>query len=183
MRFAQIRSMDISDGEGIGVAIYTQGCNQHCPQCHNPETWDLNAGEEYTGEHQKIILELMNKSYINHLAILGGEPLLPRNLISLITLCQESKRLYPNKKIWCWTGYKWNDILTSKLLDYKSDEDYQNLKLLLFDYIDVLITEPFEIDKKDITLKWRGSANQMVIDLKATLHQDNPLNKPILYCE
>lgn len=183
MRFAQIRSMDISDGEGIGVAIYTQGCNQHCPQCHNPETWDLNAGEKYTNKHQKKILELMDKSYINHLSILGGEPLLPRNLNALINLCEESKRLYPNKMIWCWTGYRWDNITSLKLSDYKSEEDYQNLKQLLFDYIDILVTEPFEIDKRDITLKWRGSTNQMVIDLKATLNQDNPLNKPILYCE
>lgn len=167
MKLAQIRSMDISDGEGIGIAIYTQGCSQRCKGCHNPETWDLNAGEEYTEEHEKTILDLMSKNYINHFSILGGEPLLSRNIKKLTKLCKDIKALYPDKKIWCWTGYHWKDI--------RQKQELQEL----FQYIDILVTEPFEIDKRDITLKWRGSSNQMVIDLQKTIEQD----KLILYCE
>lgn len=198
MRFAQIRSMDISDGEGIGVALYTQGCTSCCKGCHNPETWDLNSGEEYTEDHEIIILDLMSKKYINHFSILGGEPLLPRNLKELIKLCKNIKTLYPNKKIWCWTGYHWKQIFRSYLkrineynkpnrlfeyygiIGYNTD-DMDNLREL-FQYIDILITEPFKIDQRDINLKWRGSKNQMVIDLQATLKQEK-LDKPILYCE
>lgn len=167
MKLAQIRSMDISDGEGIGVAIYTQGCSQHCKGCHNPETWSMEDGFEYTEEYKQILLDLINSPHINHFSILGGEPFLSRNLDDLTKLCKDIKTLYPNKKIWCWTGYHWNDI-------------YQKQELQeLFQYIDILVTEPFEIDKRDITLKWRGSSNQMVIDLQKTIEQD----KLILYCE
>lgn len=109
----------------------------------------------------------MSKNYINHFSILGGEPLLSRNIKKLTKLCKDIKTLYPDKKIWCWTGYHWKDI-------------YQKQELQeLFQYIDILVTEPFEIDKRDITLKWRGSSNQMVIDLQKTIEQD----KLILYCE
>ena len=113
----------------------------------------------------------MNKNWINHLSILGGEPLISRNLSDLISLCKRAKETYPDKKIWLWSGYEWEKII-----------EREDVKPIL-QYIDILVAGPYIDEQRDITLKWRGSSNQVVIDLKATLHQDNPLNKPILYCE
>lgn len=164
MRFASIRNMDISDGEGIGVAIYTQGCPIHCFNCHNPQTWDYESGTEYTKEHEDLIINLMNKNWINHLAILGGEPLIDRNLNDILSLCKRSKETYPDKKIWLWSGYTWEKII--------EHED-------ILQYINVLVAGPYIDEQRDITLKWRGSANQEVIDVRESLNQ----NKKILYCD
>lgn len=156
--------MDISDGEGIGVAIYTQGCPIHCFNCHNPQTWDYESGTEYTKEHEDLIINLMNKNWINHLAILGGEPLIDRNLNDILSLCKRSKETYPDKKIWLWSGYTWEKII--------EHED-------ILQYINVLVAGPYIDEQRDITLKWRGSANQEVIDVRESLNQ----NKKILYCD
>lgn len=164
MRFASIRNMDISDGEGIGVALYTQGCPIHCKNCHNPQTWDYESGTEYTKEHEDLIINLMNKNWINHLAILGGEPFIDRNLNDILSLCKRSKETYPDKKIWLWSGYTWEKII--------EHED-------ILQYIDVLVAGPYIDEQRDITLKWRGSANQEVIDVRESLNQ----NKKILYCD
>lgn len=166
MRFASIRNMDISDGEGIGVALYTQGCPIHCKNCHNPQTWDYESGTEYTKEHEDLIINLMNKNWINHLAILGGEPLIDRNLNDILSLCKRSKETYPDKKIWLWSGYEWEKIIERE--DVKS----------ILQYIDILVAGPYINEQRDITLKWRGSANQEVIDVRKSLNQ----NKKILYC-
>lgn len=177
MRFASIRNMDISDGEGIGVALYTQGCPIHCFNCHNPQTWDYESGTEYTKEHEDLIINLMNKNWINHLAILGGETLISRNLSDLFSLCKNSKENYPDKKIWLWSGYEWDNIINYDIPNY-TNEDKQKLKELLL-YIDVLVAGPYIDKQRDITLKWRGSANQEVIDVRKSLNQ----NKKILYCD
>lgn len=108
----------------------------------------------------------MNKDWINHLSILGGEPLISRNLSNLISLCKCSKETYPNKKIWLWSGYEWEKII-----------EQEDVKPIL-QYIDILIAGPYINEQRDITLKWRGSANQEVIDVRKSLNQ----NKKILYC-
>lgn len=181
-KLAKIDKCECCNGNDVGMSVYFFGCNIRCPSCFNQELWDLNSGKDFCMEDKKEILENISKPYIKRITWLGGESLLARNLITILNVSEDIKTLYPDKQIWLYTGYKWEDITKSNIPEY-TEEDYQNLKQLLFDYIDVLVTEPFEIDKRDITLKWRGSTNQMVIDLKATLHQDNPLNKPILYCE
>lgn len=108
----------------------------------------------------------MNKDWINHLSILGGEPLISRNLSDLISLCKRSKETYPNKKIWLWSGYEWEKII-----------EREEVKSIL-QYIDILVAGPYIDEQRDITLKWRGSANQEVIDVRKSLNQ----NKKILYC-
>lgn len=186
MRFASIRSMDISDGEGIGVALYTQGCPIHCKGCHNPQTWDYDFGEEYNEFYEKTILDLMSKQYINHFSCLGGEPLISRNLKPLIKLFKDIKTLYPEKKIWVWSGYTWElitrtaykDNLNIATIPNYTNEDRENLKILL-QYIDVLVAGPYIDEQRDITLKWRGSSNQKVIDVQKTLEDD--LNSIVYY--
>ena len=180
-KLAKIDKCECCNGNDVGMSVYFFGCNIRCPSCFNQELWDLNSGKDFCTEDKKEILKNISKPYIKRITWLGGESLLARNLTTILNISEDIKTLYPDKQIWLYTGYKWEDITKLNIPEY-IEEDYQNLKQLLFDYIDILVTEPFEIDKRDITLKWRGSTNQMVIDLKATLKQEK-LDKPILYCE
>ena len=110
MRYAQIRKMDISNGEGCGVSIFTQGCPIRCQNCHNNSIWNFNGGKEWTKESEQLILELMDRPQITRLSILGGEPLLEQNVQDLARLCMQVKQTWPQKKIWLWSGYLWEDI-------------------------------------------------------------------------
>ena len=157
MKYAKIRKMDISNGEGVRVSLFVQGCSFHCKNCFNQETWDFNGGKEFTTAEIQKIIELANKDYIAGLSVLGGEPLHPNNIESISMLCEYFKFKYPEKSIWVWTGFKYEDII-------KMENNYN-----IFNYIDVLIDGQFEEDKKDLTLKWRGSSNQRVIDVQKTL--------------
>lgn len=105
MRYAQIRKMDISNGEGIGVALFVQGCPIHCPGCFQPETWDFNGGKEYNAEIEAQIFNLLKPNYITRFSILGGEPLAQQNILELFLLCSQIKEQYPTKEIWLWSGY------------------------------------------------------------------------------
>ena len=165
MRYNKIRKMDISDGPGVRVSIFMQGCTFNCKNCFNPETHDFNGGKEFTTAEIQKIIELANKDYIAGLSVLGGEPLHPNNIESVSMLCQYFKFKYPKKSIWVWTGFKYEDIL-------KMGKNYN-----IFDYIDVLVDGQFEEDKKDLTLKWRGSSNQRVIDCKKSLAENKIILK------
>ena len=160
MRYAKIRKMDISNGEGVRVSLFVQGCSFHCKNCFNQETWDFNGGKEFTTEEVGKIIELANKDYIVGLSVLGGEPLHPNNIESVSMLCEYFKFKYPEKSIWLWTGFKYEDIL-------KMENNYN-----IFNYIDVLVDGQFEEDKKDLMLKWRGSSNQRIIDCKKSLAEN-----------
>ena len=160
MRYAKIRKMDISNGEGVRVSLFVQGCSFHCKNCFNQETWDFNGGKEFTTEEVDKIIELANKDYIVGLSVLGGEPLHPNNIESVSMLCEYFKFKYPEKSIWLWTGFKYEDIL-------KMENNYN-----IFNYIDVLVDGQFEEDKKDLMLKWRGSSNQRIIDCKKSLAEN-----------
>ena len=157
MKYNKIRKMDISNGEGVRVSLFVQGCSFHCKNCFNQETWDFNKGKEFTTIEVNKIVQLANKDYINGLSILGGEPLHPKNIESVSMLCEYFKYKYPYKTIWLWTGFRYEDIL-------KRENNYN-----IFNYIDILVDGQFEEDKKDLTLKWRGSSNQRVIDCKKSL--------------
>ena len=164
MHYNRIRKMDISNGPGIRVSIFFQGCPFHCENCFNKETWDFVLGKEFTNEVIDHILELANKSHITGLSILGGEPMHPINIQGTKELSKKFKEKYPNKNIWCWTGYLYEDIKDETVLNY----------------IDVLIDGQFKQSEFDPNLKWRGSKNQRIIDIKKTkengkliLHPDN----------
>ena len=150
--------MDISNGAGIGVSLFTQGCNLRCKGCFNPETWDFAAGKEFTDESINTIIDLLDNEHMSRLSILGGEPLSNCNLFMLSKLIQKTRTKYPDKTIWLWSGYTWE-----KLQEKRKDNNYLNFILNNLDYI---VVGPFIEEKKDLTLKWRGSSNQRIIQLK-----------------
>lgn len=174
MRYASIRDMDISNGQGLGVSLFVQGCYFHCKNCFNSETWDFNGGKEWTTEIKEKFLKLIDRDYIERVTILGGEPLVDQNVESVLNLVKEIREKFPKKKIWIYTGYKWNAILYPVVTDDFNLERDRILQIRrdILNYIDVLVDEKFEDDKKDLTLKWKGSSNQHVIDVKRSLEED-----------
>ncbi len=164
MRYSKIRKMDISNGPGIRVSIFFQGCAFHCKNCFNPETWDFNKGEEFNDEVIDHILDLCDKSHIVGLSILGGEPMHPNNIEGSTKLAKAFKERFPDKTIWSWSGFLF-------------DKDLKDKEIM--NYIDVLVDGQYIDDLHDPTLKWRGSSNQRVIDVKKSLNN----NKIILYNE
>ncbi len=162
MRYNTIRKMDISNGPGVRVSIFMQGCHFHCKGCFNENTWDFNGGEEYSDETINRVLELSSADYIVGLSILGGEPMHPKNIEGTTKLAKAFKEKYPKKNIWVWSGYLFDKDLSDKEV---------------MKYIDVLVDGTFKIDLFDPTLKWKGSSNQRVIDVKKSLKN----KKVVLY--
>ena len=150
MRYNLIRKMDIANGPGVRVSIFMQGCIFHCKNCFNKETWDFEGGQEFTDDTINKVLELCNKPEVKGLSILGGEPMHPTNIEGTTKLAKAFKEKYPEKTIWTWTGFKYEDI---------KDKD-------VFNYIDVLVDGQYKDELHDPTLKWKGSSNQRVIDIK-----------------
>ena len=150
MRYNLIRKMDISNGPGVRVSIFMQGCSFHCKNCFNKETWDFEGGQEFTDDTINKVLELCNKPEVKGLSILGGEPMHPTNIEGTTKLAKAFKEKYPEKTIWTWTGFEYEDI---------KDKD-------VFNYIDVLVDGQYKDELHDPTLKWKGSSNQRVIDIK-----------------
>lgn len=159
MKYAQIREIDITNGSGIGVALFTQGCPYHCKNCFNPETWDFNKGMVWTKEIENKIIELLKPEYITRLTILGGEPLIERNIEPITALLKRVKGTYPDKQVWLYTG---GDF-----------EVLEGLYEEIFQYIDILIDGRYVDDLRDYKLKWRGSSNQRIIDVQASLKSGN----------
>jgi anaerobic ribonucleoside-triphosphate reductase activating protein len=165
IRYAQIREMDISNGEGIGVSLFTQGCSFHCKNCFNQKTWDYDKGKEWTKKIENKFLQLIDKSHITRVSFLGGDPLYSKNLNKIIELCNKIKKIYPNKVIWLYSGYKFEDIVS----------DIQRKNILK--YIDILVDGQFINKLKNLNLKFRGSSNQRIIDVQKSLKE----NRIILY--
>ena len=164
MKYAQIREMDVTNGNGIGVALFTQGCPYHCKNCFNPETWDFNKGTDWTKETENKIIELLKPEYITRLTILGGEPLIERNIEPLTALLKRVKVIYPDKQVWLYTG---GDF-----------EVLEGLYEEIFQYIDILIDGRYIDDLRDYKLKWRGSSNQRIIDVQASLKSGDVIFSP-----
>ena len=153
MRFAQIRKEDISNGPGIRVSLFVQGCNRHCDGCFNPETWDYNKGQIFNRRIQELFLDLGKEKKITGFSILGGEPLDQDE--RMLELIKRIKERYPDKTIWMWTGHTYEDL---------TDKQMEIVKL-----IDVLVDGPFIISQKCPGKRFRGSMNQRIIDIKKTL--------------
>ena len=158
MRYNKIRKMDISDGPGIRVSIFMQGCAFHCKNCFNPETHDFNGGKEFTEDTIDKVLELCDNNTIEGLSILGGEPMHPTNIEGTKRLAKAFKEVYPNKTIWVWSGFLF-------------DRDLKNEEVL--SYIDVLVDGQYVDELHNPTLKWKGSSNQRVIDVQKSLKCGN----------
>lgn len=178
MRYAQIRSMDISNGEGVGVSLFTQGCPFHCFNCFNSEAWDFNGGKEWTEETKNRFLELIDRPYIKRVSILGGEPLADQNLDGILSLTKEIRLLFPDKTIWLYTGFTFEKLLSPLLLNQLPTPE-ENKRIEIIRSIDVLIDGEYVDEQRDITLKWRGSKNQRAIDIQKSLAE----RKVILYCD
>lgn len=166
MRYADIHKMNISDGPGIGVSLYVQGCALHCPGCFNEGTWDFDGGKEYTNDTMDTILDLLKPEWMTRLSILGGEPLCPANykeLIKLTYLAHEENKDKPNFKVWMWTGRTYENLMAE--INSEPDRKHPHLLKLVLKGVDYLVDGPFIQDKKDLTLKWRGSSNQRIIAL------------------
>lgn len=162
MRYNTIREMDVSNGKGIGVSIFTQGCNQHCPGCFNPETWDFNGGQEFTYKELYDIKTLLDRPHISRLSILGGEPMLPQNYQDISDIIRISCGIDHPIKVWVWTGRTFEDIYQEAC-----DTKDENLAYIL-DNADYLIDGSFIQEERDITLPFCGSRNQRVLDLASS---------------
>ena len=175
MNYHNITYPDMLNGDGLRVVLWLSGCSHHCKGCQNPQTWDANSGIPYDDAADNEIFKELEKDYISGLTLTGGDPMFEDNLYIVYDLCVHTKKLYPNKTIWIYTGYTWEELQSVYGTNtYRNDE-----RQLILKYCDVLVDGRFEEDKKDITLKWRGSSNQRVIDVQKSLEQ----NQIVLYCD
>ncbi len=158
MGYNKIRKMDISNGPGVRVSIFMQGCAFNCKNCFNPETHDFKGGKEFTDDTINRILELSDNENIEGLSILGGEPMHPRNIENTTKLAKAFKEKYPNKSVWAWSGFKFDKDLKDKPVSK---------------YLDVLVDGQYVDELHNPTLKWKGSSNQRVIDVQKSLKENN----------
>ena len=166
MRYSNIEYFEIVNGTDVGVSLYTQGCPRHCKGCFNEEAWDLDGGEKYTIEFRDKIIAACCRPGIKRFSILGGEPLLERNRDELMALCSLIKEANPYIKIWVYTGNTYEELGSewNEFLEY---------------YVDFLVDGPFEITLKDLTLPFRGSSNQRIIDIKASIDTGETICKSL----
>lgn len=163
MNYAAIKKTDVANGPGIRVSLFVSGCTHHCPGCFNAETWDFSYGQPYTEETEEEILAAAGQSYIRGVSILGGEPFEPSNRGSVLGLLTKLRERYPQKDIWCYTGYTYDKDLLRWI------EEGQENVLPLLEKIDVLVDGEFVEAKKNLKLKFRGSENQRIIDVPASM--------------
>lgn len=165
MRYGTVKKADIANGLGVRVSLFVSGCRHHCKGCFQPETWDFNYGDEYTDAVKEDILSEFERPYYQGLTVLGGEPMEPENQPYVLELLKEFKKRFPDKDVWIYSGYTFeDDILAGKLGDKSITDE-------LISYVDVLVDGEFVQAEKDITLKFRGSRNQRLIDVKKSLKE------------
>ncbi len=166
MNYSAIKKCDVANGPGIRVSLFVSGCTHHCKGCFNAETWDFNFGKEFTKAQEEEIINYLKPDHIKGFSLLGGEPFEPSNQRVLVGLLRRIKETYPKKTIWCFTGYLLEDELLqeSRARCEVTDE--------MLSYIDILVDGEFKEDLKDLRLRFRGSSNQRIMDLKATLSGD-----------
>lgn len=176
MNYGEIKYFDIANGAGVRISLFVSGCRHHCKGCFNPEAWKFTFGKLFTSDVADSIVFRLDTPFIDGLSILGGEPLEPENQVELVKFLHRVKTAYPKKDIWMWTGFIFEDLMAGTT---RANTEHLN-KLL--SYVNVLVDGPFMIDKKDITLRFRGSSNQRILDLPvslrtkaATLWTDGPV--------
>ncbi len=157
MKYNIVRKMDISNGPGVRVSVFMQGCEFHCKNCFNPETWSFEGGKDFTQGTIDEVLDLCNQDYIKGLSILGGEPMHPKNIEGTTKLAKAFKEKYPNKNLWMWSGFQF-------------DKDLKDKEVMK--YVDVLVDGRYVDELHNPTLKWKGSSNQRVIDVQKSLKEN-----------
>ena len=167
MNYIKISKNDIANGIGVGCVLWVSGCDIHCKNCHNQSTWDYNAGKPFTEDTMQELLFELSKPYITHITISGGHPLDSHNAPKVLEIVKRVKMVFPNKDIWIYSGYEWENIIKD-----------ETLKEIL-KYTDVLIDGAYVDELRDISLAFRGSSNQRIIDVPKSLEQ----NKVILWQE
>ena len=163
MYYGKIKNCDIANGEGVRVSIFVSGCTNHCKNCFQPETWSFNYGKPYTKDTENELLRLLEPGYINGLSVLGGEPLEPANQPEVLKLIERVRHEYPKKNIWVFSGFTFEELKTYGAYPRTKYTDE------LLGSIDVLVDGRFDQSLYDISLRFRGSSNQRLIDMPATL--------------
>lgn len=167
MHYGNIKNYDIADGEGVRVTLFCSGCTNRCEGCFQPEAWDFCYGKEYTKETEDQLIQMLTNPNIQGLTLLGGDPFEPSNQRTLITLLRRVKQELPTKDVWAYTGFVYEQDLLEGQRKHTEVTDE------MLSYIDVLVDGPFVIDEKDISLYFKGSTNQRVIDMPKTLKSGN----------
>nr|WP_298569918.1 anaerobic ribonucleoside-triphosphate reductase activating protein [uncultured Mogibacterium sp.] len=162
MHYGEIKNCDIANGIGVRVSLFVSGCTNHCEDCFQPETWDFNYGNDFTEETENKILEMLAPDYICGLTVLGGEPFEPENQRVLVDFLRKVRRKYSEKSIWCFTGF------TLEMLETEGTHCHCEVTEEMLSLIDVLVDGRFDKNKKNISLRFRGSENQRLIDLNLT---------------
>ena len=165
MNYADIKRVDVANGEGVRVSLFVSGCNHHCKGCFNECAWDFNYGNKFTDKNIDEVINYLDHDHIEGLSLLGGEPLEYINQEGILPLVKRVKERFPNKNIWCYTGFDFEKDVVEKM-----SKDNETTKELL-NYIDVIVDGKFEEDKKNLKLKFRGSSNQRIIDVKESLKE------------
>lgn len=166
MHYAELKNYDTANGIGVRVSLFVSGCTNHCKNCFQPETWDFSYGAEFTEETAEKILEMMKPDYIKGLTVLGGEPFEPENQRGLLPFIKKIREEFPEKSVWVYTGF------TMEELRAEGTHSHCDVTEELLSLIDILVDGRFEEDKKDLTLRFRGSSNQRIIDMKSTLESN-----------
>lgn len=162
MHYATIKNNDIANGPGVRVSLFVSGCTHRCPGCFNEEAWDFQYGEPFTQETIDYILRLLAPAHIKGLTLLGGEPFEPQNQPEIVKLLRQVKQTYPDKSVWAFSGYLFDqDILSGRLGPWEITDEYLS-------YVDVLVDGPYVAAKRDLMLRFRGSSNQRLIDVPAS---------------
>ena len=163
MNYAEIKNCDIANGPGVRISLFVSGCTHHCPGCFNQVAWDFDYGQPFTQQTIDQILEMLKPGYIKGLTLLGGEPFEPENQGAIVELLRQIEEKHPEKSIWAFSGYLFDrDILSGRLGDWEITKEYLS-------YLDVLVDGPFVEAKKNLSLRFRGSENQRIIDVPASL--------------
>lgn len=160
--------MDISNGEGIGISLFTQGCHFHCKNCFNTEAWDFDGGKEWSEEVKNDFVRLAASPHIKRISLLGGEPLADENLNGVLELINEIRLSYPKKSIWLYSGFTWDEVFIGD----------NGIRKEIISKCDVMIDGRYVDELRDITLKWKGSTNQNVIDVQESIKHE----RLVLYC-
>ena len=165
MNFADIKRVDVANGPGVRVSLFVSGCTHRCPGCFNPEAWDFSFGSPFGEEQVREILSLLDKPYIRGLSLLGGEPFEPDNQPAVLDLVRRVREALPGKDVWCYTGYLFEELAAGRVGEHSRD---------LLEGLDILVDGPFVEARKNLSLRFRGSDNQRILDVPASLAAGEP---------
>ena len=175
MNYADIKRIDTANGEGVRVSVFVSGCNHHCEGCFNQCAWDFNYGNKFTDAEIDKVLNYLDHDYIKGLSLLGGEPLEPCNQEGLLPLVRKVKERFPDKDIWCYTGFDFEKDVVGRMAKENPTSNE------LIKYFDVVVDGKFELAKKDLKLRFRGSSNQRIINVPETLKEHKIVEKLFTY--